>query len=417
MGYLIQSDHIISEQTRILSDIHESQMTHFLQGQGSPVITTWFSVDQITSTVTPGLETVDDLMGDDSGLFYHLINGIPVLGLSKDFNPELSQGEGGVLSYDLDLEITTLPKTITPQPFEYVYYRFGKSNERSVLFRVVDVKKSSIKSNFYHKVELHAVDIDDMNGMYAKLLKHVTKRFKILEDRIGTQDGCIVEDEVYDQIKILDKIYHAILNNYVDYFYDSRYNAVLHRNIGIDHPLYDPHLTRFLITSGIMEKHKPTISLMEIDDIPGKTRAEYNLTMYNAVENRNIDMLRNDLIIVPTTFQNTVITPFDYYGEELVFKASIEKGNIGSKNSYMSYPIIKVLKEQEESILLGLKERMIYNYFTKSDPVDYISMTDLEELKHFGIDYDEYNIHIIPIVLFIIDRYQEALGISRTAFK
>lgn len=415
MGYLTQSNHAVTEQTRILSDILDGQVTQFVQGQGTPVLTTWLTVDEVRSTVTPGLETIDELVGPDSGIVYHKIDGIPVMGLTRDIQPELTSTDGNLLDFNLDIEVTTLPNTIKPKSFDYVYYRFGKNNERSILFRAGDVKISSIKSNFFHKVDLHAVDIDDTNGTYGKLLKQVSKTFKVSPDRIGTQDGCVIEEEVFDELVAIDKIYHEILSNYIDYFYIPKYNAILYRAPGIEYPLYDPYLTKFLIATAILEQNKACpIALVDIDDIPGKTRAEYNKTLYRAVELNKREYVRKDLKFAPTVFSETIITPFDYYGEETVFKTSIyEDSSSVTVNNYMGYPVIDAIMEDNESMFLGVKERLIYRYFTKSNIIDCITPDDVEELQNMTLEYAEYDIHIIPIVLFIIRQYRNALGIVR----
>lgn len=416
MGYLKQADHMVTEQTRILSDILEGQFTQFVQGQGTPVLTTWLTVDQIRSTVTPGLETTDDLIGPESGIRYHKIDGIPVMGLSRDLQPEFTTSDGNILDINLDLEVTTLPNTIKPKAFDYVYYRFGKNNERSILFRAGDVKISSIKSNFFHKVDLHAVDIDDTNGMYGQLLKQVSKTFRVSPERIGTQDGCIIEETVFDELILMDKIYHEILNNYIDYFYNAKYNAILYRVPGIEYPLYDPYLTKFLIATATLEHRKPyPIVLVDIDDIPGKTRAEYNKTLYRAVELRKKEYVRKGLKFAPTNFSETIITPFDYYGEETVFKTSIYEDNSSvSVNNYMGYPVIDAIMEDDESMFLGVKERMLYRYFNKSNIIDCITKDDIEELQNMTLNYAEYDIHIVPIVLYIIEQYRNALGVIQT---
>lgn len=415
MGYLTQSNHAVTEQTRILSDILDGQVTQFVQGQGTPVLTTWLTIDEVRSTVTPGLETIDELVGPDSGIVYHKIDGIPVMGLTRDIQPELTSTDGNLLDFNLDIEVTTLPNTIKPKSFDYVYYRFGKNNERSILFRAGDVKISSIKSNFFHKVDLHAVDIDDTNGTYGKLLKQVSKTFKVSPDRIGTQDGCVIEEEVFDELVAIDKIYHEILSNYIDYFYIPKYNAILYRAPGIEYPLYDPYLTKFLIATAILEQNKACpIALVDIDDIPGKTRAEYNKTLYRAVELNKREYVRKDLKFAPTVFSETIITPFDYYGEETVFKTSIyEDSSSVTVNNYMGYPVIDAIMEDDESMFLGVKERLIYRYFTKSNIIDCITPDDVEELQNMTLEYAEYDIHIIPIVLFIIRQYRNALGIVR----
>lgn len=415
MGYLTQSNHAVTEQTRILSDILDGQVTQFVQGQGTPVLTTWLTVDEVRSTVTPGLETIDELVGPDSGIVYHKIDGIPVMGLTRDIQPELTSTDGNLLDFNLDIEVTTLPNTIKPKSFDYVYYRFGKNNERSILFRAGDVKISSIKSNFFHKVDLHAVDIDDTNGTYGKLLKQVSKTFKVSPDRIGTQDGCVIEEEVFDELVAIDKIYHEILSNYIDYFYIPKYNAILYRAPGIEYSLYDPYLTKFLIATAMLEQNKACpIALVDIDDIPGKTRAEYNKTLYRAVELNKREYVRKDLKFAPTVFSETIITPFDYYGEETVFKTSIyEDSSSVTVNNYMGYPVIDAIMEDDESMFLGVKERLIYRYFTKSNIIDCITPDDVEELQNMTLEYAEYDIHIIPIVLFIIRQYRNALGIVR----
>lgn len=418
MGFIHQSDYMTSEVTRIMSDILESQFTHFVQGQGTPVLATWFSIDELRSTVAPGLETVDELLGPESGIKYYRIDGVPFLGLGKDLNPEINTADGGLIDYNMDIEVTTIPGTIHPKPFEYLYYRFGPNNERSILFRSGDVKVSSLKSNSFYKVELHAIDIDDNNGMLAKLMKQVSKTtFRLSLDRIGTQDGCVVENTVYDEIDRINRIYQNILSDYIDYFYDARYNVVLLRTLeGVGYPLYDPYLTKFLIATSLLEDFKQPISLVDIDDIPGKSRAEYNLTLYRAVELRKKEFLKTSLKFAPVTFSNTVITPFDYFGEETIFKVSIydDPDTKVFTNAYMNYPVVEAILDDEESVFFTAKERIIYRYFTKSDILDCVTDEDLFELENFEFDYTEQYIRTVPIMLYIIKQYQHSLGLKHT---
>lgn len=418
MGYIHQSDHMVTEQTRIMSDILESQFTHFIQGQGNPVLTTWFSIDELRSTVAPGLETVDDLLGPESGLRFYRIDGVPVLGLNRDINPEVNVGDGNIIDYNLDIEVTTIPGTIHPKPFEYVYHRFGPNNERSILFRVGNVKVSSLKSNSFFKAELHAVDIDDNNNMYAQLMSQVSKTtFRVSLDRIGTQDGCIVESTVFDEIERINRIYTECISNYIDYYYDAKYNVILLRSIdGIGYPLYDPYLTKFLISTAMLADYKQPINLVDIDDIPGKTRAEYNLTFYRAVELRKKELVRESLKFAPIQFSNTVMTPFDYYGEETVFKVGIydDPDTNVTTNSYMKYPLIDAILNEEESIFFDARERIIYRYFTKSDILDCVSNHDLDELENTTMGYNEYDIRTFPIMLYILREYQHSLGLKHT---
>ena len=53
VGYIAQSDEIISNTTKRLNDILDSPMTQFLQ-LGQPVLVTYLNANDVTSTTTNG---------------------------------------------------------------------------------------------------------------------------------------------------------------------------------------------------------------------------------------------------------------------------------------------------------------------------------------------------------------------------
>lgn len=416
MGHIISSSSAIDESTRVIDSLLSSKITQFLTGSGLPVLATLLTLDQMSSTVTPGLETVDDIYGPNSGCYWHRVDGFPFYGLSKDLAPDLNQGEGGVLDYNIELEVTVPPNTLKPKPYDFIYYRFGANNERSILFMITNVTVSSIRSNYFCRCNIKAFDIDDINGIWGKLLNHVTKTFKVDLELVGTQEACVIEDTAYDEIKSVGTLFQTLLSNYIDTFYNARYNCIILRNGYGEYPMYDPYLTKYLIGTHLFEYYtKYPITLVDIDDIPGQTRAEYNKTFYRAVELKKASMLNSNLKWAPVPFSRTVITPFEYYADETVFKVGIYEDTANTKNQYMNYPLIEMIKGNEpDTPFTTVRERIIKNYFTKSDISDVITQMDLDELDNIQLEYTDYEAHILPVVLAILNEYKGSKSNSST---
>ena len=228
MGYIVQSDEVIKNVTKELGNMLDSPMTQFLQ-LGTPVLMDYFNCSTYNSTTTPGTDTIDEVLGNNSPIRYHMIKDLPVYGALKSFLVDLTDNDG---LYDMNMEIddlTLLPSTVVPTPYDHLVYRFKDGpNERVFVFRVNAIKKATVKSHYFEQFSAKLQDIDSY-GDVNQLEKQTVKRFRAKLNNFGTNIKCILEEEQYKYSEKIDSIINQLVEEYTDIFYSKKYNSLIFR--------------------------------------------------------------------------------------------------------------------------------------------------------------------------------------------
>lgn len=318
MAFIRTADDMADNTIKTLSNVLDSKFTSFLQGNGTPILVTYYHIDNTTSTANPGDGTVDKLLGDESPIRYNKIDNFPVVGL-REILPSKDEIDGGLVDMSFDGEVIIFPNTIDPTPYDFMVYTFPTGE--SITFAITDVEMGSVKSNSYYKVSIVLKDIND-NDTIDKLDKQVSDTYVTELDNVGTQDKCIIQSTKYEKIASIIKIMEYICEQYVDIFYNRRYNALIHRHKDFKYVTYDPYLTKFVIDNKILDLQSTYfINLVQYD-----TRFEvsrmYNKTIYHNME--LCDKTKVPYIMkAPIIFSESVTNPFNYYGEEIGYSLDL----------------------------------------------------------------------------------------------
>lgn len=326
MSFIETSDDIIDNSSKLLNDVVNSKFAQFLQGNGSPILVTYYHLDDTMSTTESGSHSIDDLIGADSPLRYNKITNFPVCGL-KDLIPEKDALDGGLIDLSLDVDITIFPNTIKPNGLDYLLYVFPEDPNTHILFKITDFDFSSIRNNSYYKLSISLKEFNNWDYVY-KLESQVIRVYRTNMDRIGTLDRCMIEDTTYEQIEKLTFVSDYLVREYLDLFYEERYNALIFRNDSlIEYPIFDPYLTRFIIQNRILEITNQTPYVLINYDYRDRVRRTYNKTLY-----RNLELHDRTQIYMfnrsPATFETNETNPFVYYGEEVVFSLDLHRHKI-----------------------------------------------------------------------------------------
>lgn len=407
MGYIAQSDEIITNTTKRLGDILDSPMTQFLQ-LGQPVLVTYLNSNNIRSTTDNGTGSVDSLIGDNSPLRYNKIEKLPVYGMLRNFLVDLQENEGMIdMGMELD-ELTVPPNTIIPTTYDYIIYRFGDHLERIVIFRVTAVKKSSIKSHSFEQFSVKLQDIDSF-GDVEKLEKQVVKTFNAKLENIGTNEKCILEEEQYKYSNRINKLIKSLVESYVDVFYKERYRSLVFAGeLEQGYISYDPWVTHFCITNRILESDKKFVVLANLDQ-DDRSRQKYNKTFYHALELKSMKKYR-EMLFTPVTFSKFTSNPFAYYGEDIAFKIDIyEEEEINyPRNIYTDFNFIKnIANNKGESISFSIIENIIIRFFNEESLVNTILESELNELENITLDCDNFYFRVIPMLIYVLTTYNE----------
>ena len=431
MGILQTADTMVDNSMKQLSDVLNSKFTTYLQGNGTPVLVTYYNIDANNSTTELGSETYDKRLGKNSPLKFNKILDFPVYGL-RDLIPSIDPGEGGLLDMDLDLEVVILPNSIKPSPLDHFVYRFsdGYKVERQVTFRVINIEYSSIKSNNFYKLTLELADINDEHTV-EQLDSQTISTFRTNIDLIGTNEQCVIEDTVYDRIDTIDSICEYLINNYMDIFYDDRYNALLLRDNNIGYPIFDPYLTTFVVQNNILDTDKRYIVLMNYDNRYDVSRM-YNKTVYRCLEQQDSTHL-NRMSMKPHAFENTKTNPFVYYGEENVFSIDLVRPTEPKNYSqefdielvryvtsngdrfiydYLDIELLNRIQtyqqyiEDENTFSNSLMFSNIFiKFFNKGNMKELITDVDMVNLNSFEVTDCKADFLYVPMIIYILRNY------------
>lgn len=404
MGYIQQSNDIVTNSSQLLDNILSSNFNQFLQGLGQPVLVTYWNLNDTVSTANSGTDTIDKNLGPDSPNRYNKIENFPLYGTVRDLLPEITQDDA-LLDLEMNCEAVILPDTIRPSTYDYFEYNFGENGERSIIFKVNNINLSTIKNNGYYKIECNLVDIDHYNKHEERINKQVVKTFETNLETIGTNDKCIIESKHLGYIKRIKNVMTDILNQYIDLFYSEKYNSIIYQGLFQGEYLaYDPWITNFIIQNNIFTKGiiRPTI-LVNFDQC-SDFRQKYNQTFFHAVELKSLKYLKK-LKYVPETFSKLNTNPFTYYGEEIAFKLDIYEDSPTrySSNVYMSILFLNNINRNEKTSVLNELESLLVDYFNLEDLSNVLTDDILKSLEQFVMTYDEYWFRFAPILIYLLD--------------
>lgn len=412
MGYIVQSDEVIKNVTKELGNMLDSPMTQFLQ-LGTPVLMDYFNCSTYNSTTTPGTDTIDEVLGNNSPIRYHMIKDLPVYGALKSFLVDLTDNDG---LYDMNMEIddlTLLPSTVVPTPYDHLVYRFKDGpNERVFVFRVNAIKKATVKSHYFEQFSAKLQDIDSY-GDVNQLEKQTVKRFRAKLNNFGTNIKCILEEEQYKYSEKIDSIINQLVEEYTDIFYSKKYNSLIFRGeLEQGYISYDPWLTHFCITNKILvprSDKQSQIVLVNIDD-DDEYKKKYNRTIYHALETRKMDRF-TQMLFVPTGFSKTVSNPFAYYGVDPACKIDIyvEDEIKYPRNIYTDFPFItSIVKNADENMRYGITENLIIRFFKEGTLLNHINDSDIYSLENdIEMEHDTFTFRVIPMLIYVLSTLSE----------
>lgn len=421
MGILKTADTMVDNSMQELANVLNSKFTSYLQGNGTPVLVTYYNLDTNNSTVELGSETYDKRLGDNSPLRFNKILDFPVYGL-KDLIPTKEQLDGGLVDIDIEGDVVILPNSIKPNPLDHFVYHF--LDGRSVTFRVTDIEYSSIKSNSYYKLTTSLADVND-DHTEDNLEDQTIKTYKTCLNILGTNERCIVEDTVFDTIESIDKIRKVMIQMYLDTFYERKYNALLFRGHSGGYPLFDPYLTNFIIKNNVLDKSSYGQYIVLVGyDMRQEVNRDYNKSIYRNLELRDTTHMKR-LSIMPVTFRTIDTNPFAYYGEEVVFSVDlveyidprhmVNAHGEGTPNSWCSNEYIhtdllhRIENAQpftdfpdDTSLKFG---NIIINFLTKGNLYGLLTESSMKELLGYEVSYNWNDFVYVPMLIYILDEY------------
>lgn len=412
MGYLQSADSLHKNTALLLDRILDSPSAITLQGLGVPLLVTWFNYNSKESNAVNGIETTDNLIGNRSGVKYNRVDNLPIYGVNKDVQSlEIAPDDNGIMDTRWEIEPIIPPNTIIPSPYDYMIYRFG--NGRVVMFRATDTNVSTLKVNGYYKVPMTLVDVDSDN--YPEQIEdQVIDRLKVKLERIGTNEKCIISTEKEELINRLENLLSRTMEDYVDTFFITKYNSFVFRGYNDTQcDIYDPYLTRFIITHNLLGFYPEILQPVIIDQADDTFRAEYNKSLFRAVELRDWKRIKQVLYDI-TEFKRGLTNPFKYWGVDTIYLLKLyqDKEIKYPKNRYIDFDWLYHLNTIKESNSISMMENIVIRYFQTSNFDDFLHIRDIEELEKIiqESNYTELYFYLVPIVVYIISLYKDTIN-------
>ena len=185
-----------------------------------PVFVNYYSKDHFESLADKNLNTVHEVMGDNSPVIFNKLENFPIYRTSRtDLN--VSQGNQGDEA-TAQFQATILPDTIKPMVDDLmtVWYE----NEQNV-FRISDVQRSRLEGKAFYQITAYLYRRDrDLQ----KLAKQVGKTFVVSRDGKSLNGIDIVTKDGNDEISLLEEI-RKTAREYYKGFYDKRVNLFTYR--------------------------------------------------------------------------------------------------------------------------------------------------------------------------------------------
>ena len=254
----------------------------------SSTYVTYYHIDNKESLADEGFKDIESILGPRSPIRYKKIKNFPIYGIEQIVInlDEEEQGLDGSYSGRGDI----LPNTIKPLENDFFLINHLKTHD-AYLFRVTSVIYDNIKTDNYYSVEFILDAIDE--EAITKIENQVIDEYKCISDNIGTDEKCIIQEEVYNKILDVSNMYNIMKDTYLSIFYSDRYNCLL-GDFGAGRKLYDPYMSIFCNEHDLFnERNELNTYILSEEIIDPRMKLKYEKTVYRFIERREPRLLQN----------------------------------------------------------------------------------------------------------------------------
>lgn len=210
MARIIDKSKKINTEAKLMQDIVEVQQENNFSEyskhlDSKPVFVHYYSQDSILSTADSGLQSPENLMGDDCPIKYNRVKYLPLYAVPST-GVDLDLTEYGI-NPSAKGDAVIVPGTITPKPndyFKFVYFN------KPYIFKVTEVDADTIRSNHYFKISFSFDKITD------EIDSNVAEDYTVIYDNIGNSETrALLKD---DEIELYESLELAYEENKYDGF-------------------------------------------------------------------------------------------------------------------------------------------------------------------------------------------------------
>jgi hypothetical protein len=407
MGFKFDEKLLVNNNIFKYEDKLNSAFTRFLET--TPTYVTYYNINTIDSTVDLGFSNVDKILGPQSPIRFSEVKNFPIYGMEA-IQLDIDDNEEG-LNSSYDGELIILPDTITPYPDDFFILEHKGHN---FLFRVTGVNYDTIKSNNFFKIQFTIKYVTPEDS--KKILEQVTEKFTCIVGNIGTEDRCIIEDEVYILLQRMQYLYNDICKRYLMFYYNKRYNAVIYYDSEDGLGIYDRYLNAFIQKHGLFyDRDSHRALYLNNEDDTCCFPLEYDNSLYRTFESRK-KIKRYPYNNFKIQEIKNIYSVFRYYSAK-VYSVRFREGSA----EYFPHQIIDRMvdgtipdKTAETEFMYDEADRLLVKYM--NDQIESIHNIDFDELEQFTYFHPTWvNMIKVPLLLYVMKGYYK-LFIRKQSF-
>lgn len=390
MSIIVNEQKMLTENMFEYEDRVKSPLNKYIDKTFTPV--EYFHIRNNDTTTDGGWIDVEEILGDRSPVRFQVIHDLPIAGI-ENITINLSETDIG-LDGSYEGEGIILPGTVVPLQNDFFIIRILKDK---YIFRVTEVQYDTIMPDNFYKISFVLDNIDA--GKQEDLVKQTVRKTTCLIDNIGTSERCIIEDDYYDDIRKINNMYSEMLNDYITFFYNNKYNCLL-GDWGDGYKIYDPLQREFIHNNGLfkVKKQIDTIVFNELFIDP-RRKIKYENSIYRFIELRDTRKLTQFPYYVFRGTNNKQ-TPFSRWNDKNVFILDIQANMGDNPNVLLSQESVNTIKMNYPTNSKYLK--LISNYIHRDEiNISEIDLSLGEELLMLSDSNLEVFI-FTPIILYIL---------------
>lgn len=389
MGYIINEKNFINDNIFKYEKRLESQYSIFLDR--SPTFVTYYHINNINSITDLGLLNIEGILGYDSPLRFQKISDFPVYGI-ESIKLDLADEEEG-LNTSFEGDAVILPNTIKPLPNDFFSISYL---DKTYLFMVTSVDYDTIKSNNFYKITYSIRSMDEEN--YNDIERQVLEKYNCIFKNIGTEDNCLIREDVHKLIEKIDEVYAQLVQKYINLFYSKKFNSLIMVDLN-GAITYDKFITNFINSNQLLNKREEynTFCLFN-EDYGDLFPISYQESIFSAIENLDInDVGVTRYALTGITYEQSI---FKYYSINNV--RSLILVDIGQQE-YIPDRVIQAIKDNVVTDDMTYFESLLVKYFNNT--VDSIYALDIERIDKYKMHYSMSDLIMVPICLYILRYY------------
>ena len=269
---------------------------YYLFNDKKPSISTYYNLNTTMTTLDESTRGNYAELSPDSPLRFNKINGFYLYGIDR-IQPTLEIDEYGLENSDVAGDAFVLPKTIIPYPGDLFTLN---QIDRPFVFRVTAVNPNQLDTGaIMYQINYTLASTDG----FEQIDPQVVKVYNFSAENIGSNFGCLIEEELYSDIEEYENYLALLKDYYINLFYDNKIQSFsylripnyvpLSGNCGhLDHlglMVYDPYLIEFMIRNNTLKGASQYICIQQQMYLPNSFAIDYSTTFFSSLEEKDIN--------------------------------------------------------------------------------------------------------------------------------